>query len=47
MIIIKLKKTGQVIKAMSYGFGAVDVKGNVYGKQSYTLLKVLGYTQSR
>jgi len=40
-ILIKLRKTGQVIHAMSYGFGAVDVKGNMYGKKSYRLLKVL------
>jgi len=40
-ILIRLRKTGQVIHAISYGFGAYDVKGNMYGKKSYRLLKVL------
>jgi hypothetical protein len=40
-IIIKLHKTGQVIHAISYGFGAVDVKGNMYGKKSYTVIQVI------
>jgi len=40
-ILIKLRKTGQVIHAMSYGFGAYDVKGNMYGRKCYKFLKVI------
>ena len=42
-ILIRIKKTGKIIKAMSYGFGAVDVHGNAYSKKSYEVLQVLGY----
>jgi hypothetical protein len=40
-ILIKLKKTGEVFEAISYGFGAFDVRGNMYSKKSYVVLKVL------
>lgn len=40
-IIIKLKKTGEVFEAISYGFGAYDVKGQMFSKKSYRVLKVL------
>jgi hypothetical protein len=43
-ILIRIRKTGKIIKAMSYGCGAVDVRGNTYSKKSYEVLQVLGYS---
>jgi hypothetical protein len=40
-ILIKLKKTGEVFEAISYGFGAYNVKGEMFSKKSYRILKVL------
>lgn len=38
---IKIKATGEVINAKSYGNGAVDVKGNFYHKVHYVFLGVV------
>lgn len=40
-ILSKLKKTGEVFEAISYGFGAYNVKGQMFSKKSYRVLKVL------
>jgi hypothetical protein len=40
-ILIKLKKTGEVFEAISYGFGAYNVKGEMFSKKSYTVIQVI------
>lgn len=40
-ILIKLKKSGEVFEAISYGFGCYNVKGQMFSKKSYKVLNVL------